>query len=162
MSVLPTVTKRQISRCSASTRESVNYKPEQPQQLRGQRRCISDHTHFYWNRQLEPYAAKEARRLTLRQLVRSPYHKPHSGLSLSAHSPNVKRNFLGLVWPHYDRRPADHSEQRFQLVIFFIFIQQKERELCANGVASSDFTPIARHASITVRRHDQGRCVQSL
>jgi hypothetical protein len=40
------------------------------------------------------------------------------------------------------------------VMIFFIFIQQKERELCTDGIAGSDFTPTARHASITVRRHD--------
>lgn len=115
MSILPAVTtKRQISRYSASTRELVNYNPERPQQLGGQRRWISDHSHFYRNRQLELYAAKEARRLTLRQLVRSPFHNLLSPPPLPAQSPNIKRNFLGLVWPLYDRRTADHSERRFQ------------------------------------------------
>ncbi|KAF9652219.1 alpha-ketoacid dehydrogenase kinase [Thelephora ganbajun] len=66
--LLTSTTKRQICRYSASTRGPVNYKSEQPQQ-RGQRRGVSDYGHFYRNRQLEQYAAKEARRLTLRQLV---------------------------------------------------------------------------------------------
>ena len=115
MSILPVVTtKRQVSRCSASTRELVNYKPEQPQQVGGQRRCISDHGHFYRNRQLELYAAKEARRLTLRQLVRSPLRNLLLRSSLPPQSPSMKRNFLGLVWPLHDRRTADHSERRFQ------------------------------------------------
>ena len=107
MSILAAVTtKRQFAQCPASIRESVNY---EQQRFRG-RRCISDHGHFYRNRQLELYAAKEARRLTLRQLVRSP--KPLRDSSPPAHSPNMKRNFLGLVWPLYDRRPVDHSERR--------------------------------------------------
>jgi hypothetical protein len=73
MSALLTITtKRQISRCSASTQKPVRCKSElntvwQPQQLRS----VSDYGHFYRNKQLELYAAKEARRLTLRQLVRT-------------------------------------------------------------------------------------------
>lgn len=73
MSALLTVTaRRQITRCSPSTQKSAHCKSElnaawQPQQLRN----VSDYGHFYRNRQLELYAAKEARRLTLRQLVRT-------------------------------------------------------------------------------------------
>lgn len=70
MSALLTATmKRQINRYSASTRGLASRNPEQLQQLNEQRRRMSDHSHFYRNRQLEPYARKEARRLTLRQLV---------------------------------------------------------------------------------------------
>ena len=73
MSVFLTVTaKRQISQCSVSTQKLVHHKSGlnaawQPQQLRN----VSDYGHFYRNRQLELHAAKEARRLTLRQLVRT-------------------------------------------------------------------------------------------
>lgn len=165
MSILPAVTtNRQISRCPASTRGVVNYKPEQPLRLRGQRRWISDHGHFYQNRQLELSAAKEARRLTLRQLVRLLFHKPSSGLSLLAHSTNMKRNFLGLVRALNDRGPADHSKRRFSpySLVSYMMIVKKERELCADRTASSDLSSIARHASITLRRHDQGGSVQSL
>ena len=109
--LLTATTKRQIRRHSASCRELANCELEQPKRLSPQRRKISDHAHFYRNRQLELYAVKEARRLTLRQLVRSLLRKPPSGLSLRR---NMKRNFLGLVWPLHDPRAIDHGERRLR------------------------------------------------
>lgn len=89
---LTATTKRQISRCSALTskkfgpgRELVNCGLEVNT---GQRRSASDYGHFYRNRQLELYAAKEARRLTLRQLVCSL--SDPLGL-LAPHGPKMKR-----------------------------------------------------------------------
>ena len=76
---LTATTKRQISRCPSSTAKksgvgrglaNCGLEASAGQPPGGQRRSVSDHGHFYRNRQLELYAAKEARRLTLRQLVR--------------------------------------------------------------------------------------------
>lgn len=154
--LLTAATRRQTSRCSG--RELVNCKLEQ-----GQRRSVSDHGHFYRNRQLELYAAKEARRLTLRQLVRlfsNPFGSPRS--------PQPKMNgFLGLVWPFHDSRPVDQSEgasrhQLMSLTIFLTFAPHSERELCAGGVAGSDISSSAGPASVTVCRSDEGGGCQSL
>ena len=101
---LTATTKRQISRCSASKakksgvgRASANCGLEASA---GQRRSVSDYGHFYRNRQLELHAAKEARRLTLRQLVR--LYSNSFGFSRSPQPKNDE--FLGLVWPLNDGR----------------------------------------------------------
>lgn len=107
---LTLATKRRIGIYSAPTRELVNRKSEvttavqQPQQ----RRSVSDYGHFYRNRQLELYAAKEARRLTLRQLVSSPF-QPFWLVSRSP-QPKNQLHFLGLVRPLDDSREVDQSE----------------------------------------------------
>lgn len=45
------------------------------QRFVGGRRSVSNAVHFYSNRQLELYAAKEAHRLSLRQLVSTEYER---------------------------------------------------------------------------------------
>src|SRR5882762_630048 len=60
-----------------------------PQSLRVLSRAQSTGLHFYQNRQLELYAAKEARRLTLRQLVLVPTD------TSSATDYNVPKVFYG-------------------------------------------------------------------
>ena len=51
--------------------------------------------HFYQNRQLDLYAAKDAKRLTLRQLVSLFYDTEHTGVSNLALS---RRFSLGGIW----------------------------------------------------------------
>jgi hypothetical protein len=52
-----------LARCSLTNRQPLRH-------TAGSRRSVSGALHFYSNKQLELYAAKEAKRLTLRQLVR--------------------------------------------------------------------------------------------
>lgn len=164
MSALLTITtKRQINRCFASTQKPAHCKSVNTAWL-PQRRSVSDHGHFYRNRQLELYTVKEARRLTLRQLVRSPF------VLLSQPSSKMKRIFLGLVWPLYDSRQVDQSEGRFNFIVAarvlflmtLLHFYHTERKLCTNRVASSDITSSAGHASVTIRRREAGRGCQSL
>ena len=163
---LTATTKRQVSR-SASTAKKFGPGQELVNcgsaVSGGQRRGVSDYGHFYRNRQLELYATKEARRLTLRQLVRTFFNPLGSSRSLQ---PKIN-GVLGLVRAFYDSRQADQSEgaPHHQLVsptVFLIPAPHSERELCTDGAANPDLTSSAGPASVAVCRRKEGRGRQSL
>lgn len=66
------------------------------------RRSTSTALHFYQNRQLDLYAAKEAKRLTLRQLVCSSKQIFKSNWRVLP--------LLGLFWAPYERRATYYCE----------------------------------------------------
>ena len=61
----PSSAPRMLARCALPSPARVAYKRPEPT-----RRAASGALHFYSNKQLELYASKDAKRLSLRQLVR--------------------------------------------------------------------------------------------
>lgn len=76
----------ELSRRLARASRALRYNSQQHGQSRSPSPSVSSALHFYQNRQLELYAAKETKRLTLRQLVSCTY----IGLVLFVESENVK------------------------------------------------------------------------
>ena len=69
-------------------------------------RHASTALHFYQNKQLDLYASKEAKRLTLRQLVNS--------LSLISPFPAFFMHLTGILWALYGSRSTSEGCHAFQ------------------------------------------------
>lgn len=65
--------RNELSRRLARASRALRYNSQQHGQSRSSSPSVSSALHFYQNRQLELYAAKETKRLTLRQLVSWAY-----------------------------------------------------------------------------------------
>lgn len=118
------------------------------------RRSVSNALHFYSNKQLELYAAKEAKRLTLRQLVRRSRtcgllrlnctSQVFFGRSMNEERLITVRHLLiyGICWNSY--------------------LPCAERELCQDRAPSSYSAQVAGYASVAIRCSNAGGHGQGL